>query len=164
MNTSSPTSRKQSPWFITAELDDFGVERDKNKVVSSLLPPYEFRLLCHIVRRGSCWESIPNMAKHCRMSKDRAWQAVRRLVELRLITKIEGKNGRSNTYMANTPTHQGNGTGSKHNPSGKRDAHPPRIRDTYPSGKRDTKVIPKGSKKKGDSKSSSDVDWEGAWA
>lgn len=44
------------------------------------LDPYTFRVYCHIKRvasdNGKCWQSIPNIAEHCKMSKKKVRQAL----------------------------------------------------------------------------------------
>lgn len=89
MESSSPTPKKQPRTFIAAALDDMG------------LRPFEFRILCRIIRRGQCYESLPNLAKSCRMSKARAKEALQSLENAELITKIKERKGQTNIYMSN---------------------------------------------------------------
>ncbi|MDF5717294.1 MAG: helix-turn-helix domain-containing protein [Rhizonema sp. NSF051] len=66
--------------FIPVWLDDYG------------LTPAEFRVYCHVVRRagknGLCWESVPRIAKACRLSRNLTMAALRVLTEVhRLLIK-----------------------------------------------------------------------------
>lgn len=62
------------PAFIHSALDDYG------------LSMAQFRLFCHLSRRGAdCYESVPHMAKACRMNDDTAWEALKFLEARRLI-------------------------------------------------------------------------------
>ncbi len=59
--------------FIPSQLD----ERN--------LSPAEFRIYCHVVRRAgrdsTCWESIQNMAKKCRLCPNTVRKALHFLVD-----------------------------------------------------------------------------------
>lgn len=75
--------------FIPSFLDDYG------------LSPYEFRVYAHVLRRaggGKCWESIPNMAKHCRMNEKTTRRAIQRLIDLRMI-RPQLRPGKSTEYI-----------------------------------------------------------------
>lgn len=75
--------------FITAALDDFGLD------------PYAFRIYARIVRRAGtkngCFESIDNMAKACRIDRNRVYKALKLLIKHRLIEK-EPHAGRPSSY------------------------------------------------------------------
>ena len=49
---------KPSPVFIHSALDEAG------------LTPSEFRIFCHVARRGECFAAIETIAEICRLSKD----------------------------------------------------------------------------------------------
>jgi DNA-binding MarR family transcriptional regulator len=66
-------NKKPPPTIIPGWLDDYG------------LSPAQFRVLCRIIRRGECYESVEKMAKGCRMNKDTLRKAVKALVELGLV-------------------------------------------------------------------------------
>ena len=61
--------------FIPALLDDYG------------LTPPEFRIFCRISRRGVCDESVPNMARGCRMNPDTAWKAIKFLCAVGMVKR-----------------------------------------------------------------------------
>jgi hypothetical protein len=50
------------------------------------LTPYEFRLICHYLRRGETWETIATTARVCGMSKQSVRRARATLVRRQLIT------------------------------------------------------------------------------
>lgn len=79
--------------FIPSFLDDYGLD------------PYEFRIYAHILRRaggGRCWESIPNMARHCRMNEKTARRAVKRLLTLGMIASCV-RQGATTEYTVTNP-------------------------------------------------------------
>jgi hypothetical protein len=81
--------------FVKSEIDDYGLD------------PYEFRLYARIARRagrGEAWESIPNMARACRISISRARKALELLEIAGLIESIE-RPGYS-TIRRLTPKHK----------------------------------------------------------
>ncbi|MBW4638291.1 MAG: helix-turn-helix domain-containing protein [Gloeocapsa sp. UFS-A4-WI-NPMV-4B04] len=67
--------------FVPSDLDDYG------------LNPYEFRIYGRIARRighdNEAWESIPKMARGCKMSESRARRALQLLEAVGLIESIE---------------------------------------------------------------------------
>lgn len=66
--------------FVSSEIDDFGLD------------PYEFRIYARIVRRAGrseAWESIPKMARACRMSESRARSALQLLQAAGFIENTE---------------------------------------------------------------------------
>jgi len=74
---------------VPSYLDDYGLD------------PYEYRLYTHIARRAGkngCWESIPNMAKHCLMNEKTVRASLRLLLDAKLIGVVEAKKGKSIIY------------------------------------------------------------------
>jgi DNA-binding MarR family transcriptional regulator len=72
---------KAVPWMcIPALLDDAG------------LRPSEFRLLCHVSRRGpkGCFDSLRTMAEICRMDKETVANALADLVNRNMLYKKTG--------------------------------------------------------------------------
>jgi len=61
--------------FIPASLDDLP------------LTPNQFRIVCHIARRGDCYESVPNMAKHCGISPNTIWSILKHLEACKIIVR-----------------------------------------------------------------------------
>lgn len=62
--------------FIPGFLDDYPLE------------PEEFRLYAHILRRAGsngCFESIPNMARHCRMGEKSVKNALKLLLAAKML-------------------------------------------------------------------------------
>lgn len=56
--------------FIPAWLDDYP------------FTPAEFRLVCHVLRRGTCWESVGSLARSCHLSQPTVRRCLRRLEAL----------------------------------------------------------------------------------
>jgi len=109
--------------FIHSELDD------------AALLPSEFRVLCHIARRGECFASLETIAKNCRVSKETARAALKSLIAQSFII-AERREGETtlrrvaprlswNPYRKLPPL-QEDGSGGKFNPtpSKTRQAHP----------------------------------------
>src|SRR5579883_712649 len=74
------TLAQKSLPFIPAWLDDYG------------LSAIEFRVYCHVTRRagkgGKCWESVPRIAKACRLGRNVTLKALHTLTEVyRLLIK-----------------------------------------------------------------------------
>lgn len=61
--------------FIPSWLDDAG------------LTPAQFRVYCHIARRGACWESLPSFARCCKMDREGVQKAIRELESKGWISK-----------------------------------------------------------------------------
>ncbi len=65
--------------WLNLELDDLD------------LTPHAFRLYVHIVRRagkdGMCWESVNNMATHCKMSTGKVKESLKQLCDRTMITR-----------------------------------------------------------------------------
>jgi hypothetical protein len=81
--------------FIPSFLDDYPLD------------PYEFRIYARIHRRakkGSCWESIPNMAAGCQMSLAKARIALRFLVAAGLIS-CHQRSGTTTQWTLNSTSH-----------------------------------------------------------
>lgn len=72
--------------FIAAALDDYG------------LTPAQFRVFCRIARRTKCWESIPNIARGCKLNPKTVAGALRVLYERGLILK-ENRPGQTHIYQ-----------------------------------------------------------------
>lgn len=74
--------RDDKPIFLHSELDDFGLD------------PFEFRVYSRLSRRADgpeqrARESIANMAEACKMGTTKVRQALRRLEELRLVSRVD---------------------------------------------------------------------------
>ena len=83
---SNVDDRRDYGTFIPSFLDDFGLD------------PFEFRLYSHIARRagsGICWESVPAMAKVCKMDRKTAFKAFAFLQDHRMIL-VERRKGQTN--------------------------------------------------------------------
>ncbi|MBD2105176.1 hypothetical protein [Leptolyngbya sp. FACHB-261] len=65
--------------FVPSNLDDYGLD------------PFEFRIYARIVRRGRAYESIPRMAKTCKMSEDKVRDALRALCAFGLLEKDDSQ-------------------------------------------------------------------------
>lgn len=61
------------------------------------LDVYEFRLLCHIARRGTCFASLTTTANICKMSVRKAQSTIKSLLEKELIVE-KRRDGRTNVY------------------------------------------------------------------
>ena len=61
---------KPNAIFIHAAVDEAG------------LTPAQFRVLCHVGRRGECYEAVANMATHCRLHADTVRKSLKELVRL----------------------------------------------------------------------------------
>ena len=73
--------------FIPAALDDSG------------LTPNEFRVYCAILRRGNCFESVPNLARRIRLHRDTVW-AVLKSLETRGAIVRTNQRGRTSIFSA----------------------------------------------------------------
>lgn len=76
--------------FIPSKLDDAG------------LTPAQFRIVCRVSRRGSCHESIPNIAKGCRLAITTVKTVLPFLVSRRVLSK-EKRPGQTSIYKINPP-------------------------------------------------------------
>jgi len=61
---------KPNAIFIHAAVDEAG------------LTAAQFRVLCHVGRRGECYEAVANMATHCRLHADTVRKSLKELVRL----------------------------------------------------------------------------------
>lgn len=77
--------------FIPSALDDFGLD------------PYAMRIYIRIVRRAGtrqgCFESIDNMALHCKMNRKTVYQSVKVLLRHHLIEKVSVPGKTSHYYL-----------------------------------------------------------------
>ena len=74
--------------FVGSAVDDAGLD------------PFAFRILCRIVRRGQCTESMPKLARRTRMGEQRCREAIQELVSLGLVERddIRGVGMRLTAY------------------------------------------------------------------
>ena len=73
--------------FIPAWLDE------------SDLSSQEFRIYCHVSRRGRCYESVPSIARACRLHISTVKRALKALTTRRLLSRTQ-RNGRTTIYQA----------------------------------------------------------------
>lgn len=85
-----PNDKQKNLIFLHSSLDELGLD------------PYEFRLLCHISRRGLCYASLNTTAEICNMSVRKAQSALKFLVKEGLVMK-ETRRGRSDIYSLPNP-------------------------------------------------------------
>ena len=67
--------------FIPAWLDDEN------------LTPHEFRIACHIGRRGDCFESARSIASHCKISRNCTLKSIKFLVGKGIVSEAETSRG-----------------------------------------------------------------------
>lgn len=76
--------------FIPIWLDDYGLTAD------------EFRIYCHIARRagktGKCWESVPKIAKACRVCRNVTLKALHALTETYRLLIRSKRQGETDEY------------------------------------------------------------------
>lgn len=127
--------------FIPAWLDDLNLSLK------------QFRLYCHIGRRGNCFDSVATMVRVCRIDRHAIRGTIAELIKLGLITATE-RPGQSTLYvLADTESRVAT-------PPGKRPT-PPDLREPSPPGIRDTKaILLKGNPIKGEKDLSSFHDWQ----
>lgn len=77
--------------FIPAWLDDLGLDSR------------EFRVYCHVLRRGECWEASEEIAEHCRMNRKTVYAVLSRL-EARGLVEVEHRPGRTTVYRPRLPS------------------------------------------------------------
>lgn len=85
---------RKLPIFIHSELDDLGLD------------PFEFRIYARLARRAGehgAFESVPNMAKHCKMSERQVRYSLKTLVSLNLIRKTEYPGKPANYILTDRP-------------------------------------------------------------
>ena len=83
MSANKVTDVQDLVLFVKSDIDDYGLD------------PYEFRIYARIIRRAGrveAWESIPSMARACRMSESRA-RAALQLLEAAGLIKSFVRNG-----------------------------------------------------------------------
>ena len=97
--TPAGSGRKSPPFVVPGWIDDYG------------LKPSEFRVLAHVARRcgdkdkgGSCYESLPKMAKICGLRRATIQAALKYLECVGFITKQE-RSGQSTIYRNNGMLH-----------------------------------------------------------
>lgn len=76
--------------FIPAWLDDLGLDSR------------EFRVYCHVLRRGECWEASEEIAEHCRMNRKTVYAVLARL-EARGLLEVVHRPGRTTVYRPRPP-------------------------------------------------------------
>ena len=88
--------------YISSRLDEAG------------LSMAEFRVLCHIARRGaSCTSSVATMAQICRASQKTVREVLKRLVDKGFVTRLD-RTGKSTVYrIGNTAPLPKETSGSK---------------------------------------------------
>lgn len=78
---------KPKPWppLIPAALDDAG------------LSAQEFRVICHVARRGNCFEKARQIALRCKLSENTVWTVLKRLEKWGMI-KREKRRGETSVF------------------------------------------------------------------
>lgn len=76
---------------------------------------YDFRVYCHIHRRGSCYESVPAMGKHLRLDARTVRKSLAVLHTHKLVTSTE-RTGQTTIHTAGNPLHAMSGVAGP-NPS-----------------------------------------------
>ncbi len=97
-------------YTIHSSLDDAG------------LAAKPFRVLCHVLRRGNCTESVENMAKHVGFSAKCVREALRELIAERGMIERQTRKGRTSIYRGLPPERW------KTNPSPKSQGVPKTVR------------------------------------
>jgi predicted DNA-binding transcriptional regulator len=69
----------------------------------AMLTPVQFRIYCHITRRGECFASADKIAQCCRISRDSVWPAVN-ILERRGMIEILHRAGRTTIYRSTPPS------------------------------------------------------------
>lgn len=85
---------RKFPIFIHSELDDLGLD------------PFTFRIYGRLARRAGergAFESVPNMAKHCKMSERQVRYSLKILLQLNLIRKTEHPGKPANYTLTDLP-------------------------------------------------------------
>jgi len=82
---------KREPLFIPAWIDEMR------------LTSQEFRVACHVARRGSCYASLPTIAEACRLSANTVRSSLKILVDLDVLS-VQKRPGKTAVYsIAETP-------------------------------------------------------------
>ena len=120
-----------SPVFIHSKLDDAG------------LTASEFRIVCHVARRGICFAAVESISRICRLSEGTVRAGLKSLAAQGLLIR-ETREGQTTVHrlapMANwNPSHilpplGKEGSGVNHNPTPpeRREATPRKIRESHP--------------------------------
>lgn len=85
---------RKFPIFIHSELDDLGLD------------PFTFRIYGRLARRAGergAFESVPNMAKHCKMSERQVRYSLKILLQFNLIRKTEHPGKPANYTLTDLP-------------------------------------------------------------
>ena len=77
--------------FIPIPMDDAG------------LTPAQFRIVCRVSRRGSCFESIEHMGKGCRLAVNTVKKVLPFLVSCNVLSK-EKRTGQTSIYRVKSPS------------------------------------------------------------
>lgn len=77
--------------FIPSALDEYG------------LTAQQFRVFCHIARRGACFSSGGTIAKICRLHEDTVWTCLNELERLGMV-KRSRKHGATSEFTITPPT------------------------------------------------------------
>jgi predicted transcriptional regulator len=79
--------KSDKPGFVRSEWDD------------APLTASEYRVLGHVLRRGKCFETLPNFAKACHLERKTVQAALKQLESLGMIAK-RLQPGRPSIYTA----------------------------------------------------------------
>src|ERR1035437_7329479 len=77
--------KKKYNIFIHSKLDKAGLNTS------------EFRVLCHVARRGECFETVKSISKHCRITEPTVRQSLQSLTNQRFLIR-EQRTGRTTLY------------------------------------------------------------------
>ena len=80
------SGQEVKPAFIHSRLDE------------ASLSPVQFRIYCHIARRGECYASAGSIARVCRIKRNSVWPAVS-ILERRGMIEIIHRPGRTTVYQ-----------------------------------------------------------------
>ena len=83
------SSRLDNALFIHAAVDD------------AMLSTAQFRVLCHVSRRGECYACVRRMAKTCRLHADTVRKALKELVKLGWLSPPKYRTGQTTVYTVN---------------------------------------------------------------
>ena len=64
------------------------------------LKPSEFRVLCHVARRGECFATVATTAEKCRLHPDTVRKSFRKLRKMNWLVAFE-RTGRTTVYRVN---------------------------------------------------------------
>jgi hypothetical protein len=77
--------KKKYNVFIHSKLDKAGLNTS------------EFRVLCHVARRGECFETVKSISKHCRITEPTVRRSLQSLTNQRFLIR-EQRTGRTTLY------------------------------------------------------------------